>query len=470
VEGRDLLVGVAATIVVVGSLWLATTRHTGAALALFMIYIGALDGYLKLSIGSSAITLVRDVLLYAIVVGLLLRAAVEGRRFPAPPLSVWVLLFVVLVLVQILNPDGGTVGHSLAGVRQHLEFVPLFFLTYAFVRTTRALRVFVTLMLVIAAANGVVSFVQFNLTPQQLAAWGPGYAERVLAQGRFSDSGRNFFDTSGNSYVRPFGLGSEAGAGGLVGALAVGGVLAMISLHRRLRYLLFAMAMAIAAVVGIVTSQGRAVVVSAVVVVLAYGLLTSTSRGRLAGLVGVAAGALVAFVVAQAVLGGGGREHAFRYKGLTTTSGVLSSTGQARGQSLARIPGTVMHYPLGAGLAVAGPATGTGGGTALTGTLDAENEFSFMTLETGVPGALLIVAFTATLVGLGLLRVRREPDREARALLAAVIAPLAGLLALYVAGSVTATTPGGPYLWAAAGIVSYWLMARPAGSPSGGAV
>jgi hypothetical protein len=43
------------------------------------------------------------------------------------------------------------------------------------------------------------------------------------------------------------------------------------------------------------------------------------------------------------------------------------------------------------------------------------------------------------------------------------------MLALYFAGPLTATTPGGPYLWAAAGIVSYWLIVRPTAAATGSA-
>jgi len=121
VTRRTALSGAAVTLAVVGTLWFATTRHTQLALALLMLYLGLLDGYLKLATGSNLVTFVRDVLLYAIVAGLLVRATVQGKRLPLPPLSGWVIAFAVLVLIQIPNPHGGTLFHSLAGVRQHLD-------------------------------------------------------------------------------------------------------------------------------------------------------------------------------------------------------------------------------------------------------------------------------------------------------------------------------------------------------------
>ena len=154
IASSDPLLGVVAVLLVVGSLWLAVTRNTAFALAAYMLYLGLLDGYFKLGTGNSNVTLVRDALLYAVVAGLLIKAAVRGTPLRLPPLSTWVVMFVVIVLVEIANPTGGTIGHSIAGVRQHLEFIPLFFLGYAFVRTKRALRTFLMLLLLIAAANG----------------------------------------------------------------------------------------------------------------------------------------------------------------------------------------------------------------------------------------------------------------------------------------------------------------------------
>src|SRR5262249_13750647 len=304
---------------VLGSLWLATTSHTLLALAVLMVYIGALDGYLKLATGSTALTFLRDVLLFAIVIGVLVRAQVKRVPLRGPPRRGWGGGFVVVVLVQIANPRGGTLAHSLAGVRQHLEFVPLFFLAFAFVRTTRALRAFVVVLLLLAAANGIVSLIQFHLTVDQFAAWGPGYAERVKGTGAFAYAGRAFTDLStGTAHTRPFGLGSDAGSGGVVGAFALGGILALASLFTRLRYLLFAVAMAIGATIAIVTSQGRGAIVCAVIVVLTYGLLSATSRGRVTRLLGLAIAGVVAVLVAQSIIGRGSAAN--RYKGLSTAN------------------------------------------------------------------------------------------------------------------------------------------------------
>lgn len=455
--------GFALTLTVAACLWFLTTRRTLLALGILAVYLGALDGFLKLGTGSAGITFLRDAIILAIAVGALVRAQARGERLALPPLSGWVLAFVVIVLVQLFNPQAGTVAHSLAGARQHLEFVPLFFLTFAFVRTRKALRAFVVILLVVAAANGVAGFIQFNLTPAQFAAWGPGYSQRVLGTGSFATAGRTFYDAdTGQGRVRPFGLGSDAGSGGAIAAYAIAGVFALASLFTRMRYLLLAVAMAVGATAAILTSQARGAVVASVVILLVYALMTTTSKGRAASTIGLVLAGVVAVFTVNTVTDSVGAS-TFRYAGLNTSQ-IVQTTQKARGRSIARIPETMARYPLGAGLGVAGPASTAPGASALTqsGAVDAETEFSFMTLETGVPGMLVLVGFVITLFAAGVRRCRRVADRESRLLLAALIAPLAGVLVLFLASSVTPTIPGGPYVWAVGGIISYWLFARPA--------
>ncbi len=457
------LKGVAILIVVLGSIWFAVTRNTQFALALVMLYLGLLDGYLKLGTGSSAVTFVRDAFLFALIFGLLVRATVTHTRLPLPPLTGWLIALLVLVLVQFANPQAGTLAHSVAGARQHLEFVPLFFLTFAFVRTTKALRIFCILLALIAACNAVANLVQFNETPQQFAAWGPGYEQRVL--GTASLTGRSFFAGTGPEAVsrtRPFGLGSDAGDGGLFCVLAFCGVLALAAFSKRKRDRLFAVAMALAAIVGIATSEGRGVIVSAVIALITFGFLTVTARNRITSLF-----ALVLVVVASAFVVGtlvtATGSSGFRYAGLTPT-GILSTTSKARGASIARIPYNFVTFPFGAGLGTAGPSSTAPGASELTlsGNVDTETEFSFDIVEIGIPGMLVVTGFTVMLLLIGLLRCRREPDPEARALLAAIIAPVASIFALFFSSAVTPSVPTAPYLWAVGGIVSYWLIARPA--------
>ena len=457
----------AVLVLLCGSAWCLCTQRTRLALAALMLYLGLLDGYLKLATGSTVITLIRDALLYAIVAGVLVRTQLQqaarnhatGRRLSLPPLSGWVLAYVALVLLQIPNPNGGTLVHSLAGVRPHLEFVPLFFLGYLTMRDVLSLRRFIILLLVIAAANGIVGYIQFGLNPAQLARWGTGYAN--LINGTGSLSGRTFTDAAGVARVRPPGLGSDAGDGGLFGVLALGGAFALSSLTFRIRYRLMALLLGAGALAAIITSQGRGVLVSAVATALAYGVMTATSQRRLANLSGLAVTALVAYFVITSIVGGAGG-NAFRYQGLSAAK-ILATTTSSGGRpgQLHAIGVAAYSYPLGAGLGTAGPAASTGGASSIAGTVNAESEFSFLILEAGIPGMVVLVGFAILLLLLGVSRCRREPDPRTRALLAAIISPIAGIIVIFYASADTVTVPDGPFLWFAGGVIAYWLVGVP---------
>jgi len=456
------LKGVAVGLVVVGSAWFLTTRNPQLGLVMVMLYLGLLDGYLKLATGSTLVTFVRDAFLWSLAIGLLIRASVARQRLPLPPLSGWLFAFALIVFVEFASPNAGTVEHSLAGAREHLEFIPLFFLTFAYVRTVRALRMFCILLAVVAAANGVVSWVQFNETPAQFAAWGPGYSQRVLGTGAFANAGRTAALANGNATTRPFGLGSDAGDGGLFGIVALCGILVLAAFSQRRRYLLFAVAMALGAVLGIVSSQGRADIIAAVLAVLAFGALTVTARNRVKSMSGLVLAVGLCALVIVAIVGGVG-SGGLRYQGLSPTS-ILSTTNKARGFAITAIPENMATHPFGVGLGTAGPAsTAPGASQAMqNGNFDTETEFSFLTIETGIPGMLVFCWFVLTLLYVGFTRVRREPDREARVLLAALIAPLAAIFALFFISAASPTVPIGPYIFAVGGIISYWLIALPA--------
>lgn len=454
------LKAVAALIVMTGALWLGSTQRPQYALALIMLYLGLLDGYLKLATGSNYVTFVRDVLLYSLTIGLIVRAAVRRSPFVAPPLSGWVIAFVVIVLIQLLNPNNGSPLHSLAGVRQNLEFVPLFWLTYMFVRTKRALRGFVLLFAVVAIANGVVTYVQSRESPAQLAAWGPGYAERVLGTGQFSQGGRTYYAADGQQFTRPFGLMSDAGTGGLVCAYALGCIIALATLPGKRRYLLPAALAAAIAVAGMITAQGRSVIIGGVVVVAGYALMTGSARfrGRVIPLLMAVGVAGVAYVAAtQVLVSTSSRDTSIN------ASQIVQTATQSRGLAIRQIPWNIVHYPLGSGLGSGGPALTEPGPPAVFQTtgVNAETEISLATLDTGVPGMLTIVGFTLVLLFVGLSRVPREPDPESRVLLSALIAPLGALFVLFWVSPLLATTPSGPYLFAVGGVVSYWLIERP---------
>jgi hypothetical protein len=433
---------------------LATTRHTGRALAVVLLYLGLADGYVKLRTGAPEATLVRDVLLYAIVVGLLVRASVGASRLETPPLTGWILLILAVVGVQLANPSNESLGHAVAGLRPHLEFVPLFFLGYWTVRNTRALRTFLVLLLSIAAINGAVGYVQSNMTTEQLAAWGPGYKERVLGEGPFVGGGRAFYDRQGNVHVRPPALGADAGFAGQLGILAIPAGLALLGLASRARLRVLAVPLLALTVVGVATSQTRAGIICSVLAVLGYAVLAIATRRWWTMVLGVVTGALVA-VAMVSLLTSTAEPGAFNRFTEVTPHQVFESTRKERPNV---IGGYLTAYPLGAGIGKSGPAAGFGGETA---SFNSETEFTYLTTEVGIPGLLAFLSFHLYLIWLVVRRCRHVADGEARTMIAALGAPLIAIVPLWFVGATTANAPLSPFFWFAAGVLAFWFLTAP---------
>jgi hypothetical protein len=432
--------------------WMFFSERVEGPLVVFLLYLGLLDGFLKLRTNSSVITLGRDVLLYVIVLGLLARAALRRERLRFPPLSGWVLAFTVLVLLQVFNPASRGLLHTLGALRPHLEFVPLFFIGYALLRTKARLRTFLVILLLIATANGVAGIVQLNLTPQQFARWGPGYATRI--NGGNGITGRVYYTDAGVARTRPFGLGDDAGVGATWGMLALGGALALVSLGTRLRIGRLSLLLCAGPPLAVISGEERSLLVASAALLVAFVAFATTAKRLIPTMTAVILG-LVAIVGVVAYIGSVSGAGVFeRY--LTITPGRLASAlNENRGISLAAIPKLASQDPLGNGLGSSGPASGfAGGGNAGS---NSETEPGFLISELGVPGLLVVYGFMLHLLFLGVTRIRRL-DSETRILVAALLAGLAGLLILGISSSTTATPPGSAFLWLAGGALSYWLV------------
>jgi hypothetical protein len=438
------------------AIWMFSTTRYELTLAVVMLYIGLIDGYFKLKTGTQVATLGRDILLYAIVIGALVRWAIRGERVERPPWTGWVIAWVAVVLIQVANPANGTLGHSFAALRPHLEFVPLFFLGYVVLRSERRLRGFLVLMLVVATANGVVGLIQFNMSPDQLASWGPGYERKISGEGDVA--ARGFATDEGDLRTRPFALGSDMGFGGIVGLLAVPAALALLAVGGFATRVAAAL-LSIGVILAVVTSQARVALIGAVVAALAYAALSVTSRGAFRAVLALSLAVLVSYA-SISVLTSSSDEGAFdRYSDIAPSKAANTALDYRR-DTLSQIPNYVRDIPLGAGIGSKGPGGATGGrGTGGVG-LNAESEPTYLLIELGVPGLLVMLGFTLTLVGVSMRRVRRLADPKLRLLVAALAAPLLALLATWVVGISTATTPSSPYIWFAAGALSYWLFGR----------
>lgn len=422
------------------------------SLLVLLVYLMTFDGYLKLKTGSSYITLIRGILVFAIAAGATVRL-IGGRRVSVPPLTGWVLLFVAVCLVQVLNPHNRAYLHAVAGLKPHLEFVPLFFLGYATMRTPGRLRIFLLVLLIGTAINALVANYQYQLTPAEFATWGPGYERLIVGTGAVA--GRVALGAAGTGgVVRPFGLGSDVGFSGNLAAIAAPAALALLMLSRRRPTRLAALVLAAGVVLGLVASQARISIIAAAFSLVAFALFIGLSgrRARLliaASLV-VVTGWLVISIASHTV----GSTVFQRYHSIAPST-VVSTGVSYKSNSFGALEHYFTEYPFGAGLGRVGPASGFVGTTSQG--LNAENEFNFLMLELGYPGLLVICGFLINLCYLALARLRTIADPETRVLLAAIAAALAGTFATFAGGPVLAGPPGSPYMWFAGGILAYWV-------------
>ena len=432
--------------------WMLLTTRPEWALAVLLVYLGLCDGVLKLSVspGNELPGLGRDLLLYAVAVGMVVRGIVKKEPLQAPPMTAWVLAFVAVVLVQLLNPDNWSTAHSFASLRQHLEFVPLFFIAYTIMRSERRLRAFLVLILAVAAVNGAVSLVQFNLSPEQLASWGPGYEDLIMGD---SAAPRTAEGADGKKRTRPMALGSDMGFGGTLGALALPAAFAlMASGARKWRHLVPIGVLGTFAIIGVATSQSRSAVLAAIIGVFAFAVLATASRQALKALAGVAVLSIIAVFALMEVDSGGSF---VRYESITPNR-VVETTLESRSGTYSGVGEYLTRFPLGAGIGSVGPAAGVIDPPP-DRYLDAESQVTFLIVELGIPGLLVLVAFHLKLLTLILTRIRRLASGELRLLLSATSAPFFAMLSLWFVGVNTVSTPNAPYLWFLAGTLAYWL-------------
>jgi O-Antigen ligase len=446
--------------------YLALSRRYGLTLTVFALYLGLLDGFLKLSSGVQAVSLGRDVVLAAACGGALARLMAERRLPRMPPLTPWVGGFAVIVVLQVFNPNTLSLTKGLAGVRQHLEWVPLFFFAYALLRSRLSLRNLTILICAIAAINGAVSLLQFQLTPDQMSAWGPGYREKV--EGTDELSGRVFTDDAGNARVRPFALGSDMGFAGFVGVIAAPMLLALLATGSLAKRGWLVALLGSGIVAGIITSQSRSALIGAVVSVVAFVAIGAAggrvwrSLGALAVVVALA-WLLIPALTSQSEVG------SFDRYASIAPSKVVDTAYSYRVDDNSALSHYVTEFPFGGGIGMTGPARAFGDAARPYETrnegFNGETHFNYLAIELGVPGLLVFMAFQLLILWLVMTRLRRVPDAESRTYLAGMFAPCFMILAGGLGGPTMSAPPFAPWFWLTAGLAAYWLCRPRAAAP-----
>jgi MFS family permease len=432
---------------------LIKNKRLELSVAFLAVYLGCINGPIKLVAAGGAVTAaVQDVLVFTVFIAVLLRRAREKKPLSLPPLAGWVLTFVVIVLLEVFNPRTQGLLKIGAGLRQQLQWVPFFLFGYLLVRSKFRFRAMFLILGVVASLNGLTSTYQTQLSPQQLAKWGPGYASKV--EGKASRT----YNSEGVSHVRPPGLGQEAGTGAGFGLIAVAGTFALIMVAKRRRLLW--MLLALGSLAAIATGLGRIQVVGGVISLVAFALLSLSAGRRIVRLLVAFAGLLVIVITIGALfvsaLGSGVFK---RYENISPEK--VSSTSTSYKQTeITSIPSHLKAAPFGFGLGTTGAAGGFGGKVQeeFEGhDVNAETQYNFLANELGIPGLVVWTALILTIVAMAVRRIRRIRDQELQMYLAAAFSPIIALLAMSYDGPVSSSEAAAPYFWFAIGMAAYWF-------------
>ncbi len=433
------------------------------SVAFLAFYLGCIDGPVKLlTAGGEATAVVRNILTFAIVLGVLLRMIANNEEVKMPPLSGWIVAFVVIVLADVLNPNTLSLLKSLAGIRDLLQWVPFFFFGYVLMRSKENFRRMFLILGVIALANGVTATIQTRLSPGQVASWGPGYNERVNGN-ETTHKGARKYNSEGVGRVRPFGLGSDSGFGGGVGVITLPCALALFALWRWRRRRWVPVVLCLGAMLGIATGLGRTQVLGGVIAVGAFIVLATTFGGPEMGrpirallimfALAIPAGVLLVSVVEE-------KGVFSRYESIAPESVVGTATGEKEA-SIRQIPNDVKNDPFGFGLGVSGAGSSFGGRTTVTlegHGFSSETQYNWITDELGAPGLVLWTGLSITVLLLIFKRLRRVADPDIRIALTGVFAAFIAYFCIGFKGPVMESAAAGPFFFFAVGIAAYWLV------------
>jgi hypothetical protein len=451
----SLLLALAVIAAGIGVVALIVCSRLEVTVTLLVLYLGLLDGPVKLlSSSREATASLEDLLVIAICLGALMRLAVRKERVRMPPLSGWVLAWVVLVLVNAFNPKTEGILHALGGFRQLLTFVPFFYFGYVLMRSKRRFRQLFLIVGVIATASGAVAAYQTGLSPGQLASWGPGYNFLIHPT---VGSGRVYF-SEGEARVRPPGLGSEAGGSGSIGHFALPMCLALMAVTRgRKRWI--AAALCVGSIIAVIVGLGRLQLIGAGLGVVAFAVIAALSGRGFSRAVGTMLAVVVLAIPAGAILVSTLRSGTFkRYESISTSS----STTLHKESAWSRVPEYAAASPLGFGLGNSG-AVGNFGGSANTNLLEghgltSETQYNVLVKELGAPGLILWPLLSIYVSVLILTRARWIRDGELAICLAGALAAFIPLPIEGFSGFLLGSAASGAYFWFAVGVAAYWLV------------
>ncbi|MDD3925678.1 MAG: hypothetical protein PHT33_03360 [bacterium] len=401
----------------------------------FIFIFASFEGFIKHKMGYALLTYVfKDAIMLALMSVWLLKA-LTGRHgaYRRTPLDMTITLFTIVCLIQVFNPNFENWIISIAGIKVHLVYVPLYYMGYYLLQDrlclTRLARLFAALVVIM----GVYGIVQYLQGPESVSNLGPSFAEIVR---------RDTWWAGTKHYFRPM---SFAATGGLASSFYMIGfpfvALSAILSRQRWEKALWGVSL-LALTVALVLTGVR----SSLLTLMVAGILMSLifSRRMLLPL------AIVIFIGIAVSMNLGGGQIGHR---MASMSNPYQSFMTNRMRFITVVPELVANYPVGMGLARTGAAAG-----ALSkffpdyDRMTLDNYLSSMVFETSLLGASLILAVFLIILYQGAVIIRRSSGEARAVAMALYTVPLSIFIAGF-SGPTLTISPHNIYFWLSAGLL-----------------
>lgn len=438
----------------------------GRRLLTLLIILGYLEveGFLKLVSNYNPVVHVGvDIIVLSVTAWAVLGGVVARRaKLPDLPWVRLILLYVVWLLLELLNPYSAGLVPSLASYKTHLTMIPLYFLAAATLRTPRDVTRFIYGLTVLAFVPYVASLAQYALGPSSV----------------LDLSARAWQNISYYHEWRPFGTAAVPGGSSVIASLVTPLAVVMLVTPRDMPRARLLATLSVALAAGVFIVSGVRQVFLGCVLALVLMAMLALSRGKGAGALALVfvfalgAGAYVAVqtflkpMATEAVRTERNIPDIWRHGDVTQRLLTLSHAGtyaSARMNPLAGITLRMTRYPFGAGLGRTGSAAG-----ALQPQLNADpasariqnevgwsdNFFSDMLVEAGIPGMLMItIILLGMLVGAVRLALGAS-DLVITATAAAIAGSFFSFLAMSWGSQPLLSNPITAYFWVLAGVLA----------------
>ena len=319
----------------------------------------SIEGFLKLLSNYNRIVHVGfDIIVLSLAAYLVLQAVVERRaHLDELPYTKLIMVYALWMILQVLNPNSGSVVQSIASFKVHLTMVPLYFITASIFRQPRDIVKLLFGLTMIALVPYLMSLVQYALGPSSVLDLSP----------------RFWINISYYHDWRPFGTSAMPGGSAVICFLIVPFTVALLATPdvRKAMKPLAILSMLLAAGTFVVSGV-RQVFLGTVLTLVIMGALTALRRsGRiavLAAMIGVLGlGAYVGVITylrplaREAVARDPRSPDIWRERDVTDRLGSLAQSGTyrtARDNPTAIMFKRATHFPFGAGLGRTGSASG----------------------------------------------------------------------------------------------------------------